>query len=174
VFTNVCEISRFYYRYESILFEKIHFYYNSIVHNFNQHLWYLMKFQQHFTLVFMWHKVKVVKWNLHNQINTRRTTRNAMNQNYIMFLPVDLSESSAPNLSPLASVMFLLVALECGSVGTEGPIPVDHTLTIKSVKAYWNKISIQFQSSIQKHHTFTWSLKTLLYFTHLTTFTHVI
>jgi len=64
-------------------------------------------------------------------------------------------ESFAPNLSHLASIMRLLVALERGSVGTEGALHVDHTTMIKSVRAYENKISIQFQSSIQKQRPFT-------------------
>jgi len=51
-------------------------------------------------------------------------------------------EISASNLSSLDFVLRLLVALECGSVGTEGALPVDHTPTIKSLKAYENKISI--------------------------------
>jgi len=71
-------------------------------------------------------------------------------------------ESFASNLSSLDFVMRLLIALERGSVGTEGTLFVDHTLTIKSVRAYKNKISIQFQSSIEKQRTFTWGLKPLL------------
>ena len=58
--------------------------------------------------------------------------------------------------------MRLLVALERGYVGIEWALPVDHTPTIKSVRAYENKISIQFQSSIQKHCTFIESLKPFL------------
>ena len=64
-------------------------------------------------------------------------------------------ESSTPNLSPLTSFLCLFVALERGSVGTEGALHVDHTMMIKSVRAYENKISIQFQSSIQKQRPFT-------------------
>ena len=48
-------------------------------------------------------------------------------------------ESSSSNLSPLDSVMRLLVALERGSVGSEETLPVDHTLTIKLVRAYENR-----------------------------------
>jgi len=79
-------------------------------------------------------------------------------------------ESSASNLSPLDFVLCLLLALKHGFVGTERDLPVDHTPRIKSMRAYEDKISIQFQSSIQKQHTFTWGLKPLLYLTRLTTF----
>jgi len=44
-------------------------------------------------------------------------------------------ESSASNLSPLDSVLRLLVSLERGFIETEGTLPVDHTPTIKSVRA---------------------------------------
>ena len=53
-------------------------------------------------------------------------------------------------------------ALERDSVGIEGALPVDHTLTIKSVRAYKNKISIQFQSSFREQHTLMWGLKKFL------------
>jgi len=56
-----------------------------------------------------------------------------------MFLPVDLGltrwASSTSSLSPPG-------ALEQRSVETEGALPVDHTPTIKSVRAY--KIIIGF------------------------------
>ena len=46
--------------------------------------------------------------------------------------------SSNSDLSSLESFLHLLVALERGSVETEGALPVDHTSTIKSVRAYLN------------------------------------
>jgi len=49
----------------------------------------------------------------------------------LTFSPVDLSGRLRSNLSPLDFVMRLLVALERGSVGTNGVLPVDHTSTIK-------------------------------------------
>jgi len=55
-------------------------------------------------------------------------------------------ESSAPNLSLLDFVFCLLVALEHGSVAIEETLLVDHTLTIKSVRAY--KIRQVFSFSI--------------------------
>ena len=47
-----------------------------------------------------------------------------------------LVKSSTSDLSPLESVLCLLVALERGSVETEGALPIDHTPTIKLVRAY--------------------------------------
>jgi len=47
-----------------------------------------------------------------------------------------LVRSSTSDLSHLESVIRLLVALERGSVEIEGVSPVDHTPTIKSVRAY--------------------------------------
>ena len=47
-----------------------------------------------------------------------------------------LMRSSTSNLSPLESVLCLLAALERGFVGTDEALPVNHTLTIKSVRAY--------------------------------------
>jgi len=69
-------------------------------------------------------------------------------------------ESSASNLSPLDSVMRLLVALEGGSVGTKGALKSHSDDQVS--ESIQNKMSIQFQSSIQKQHTFTWDLKPLL------------
>jgi len=68
-------------------------------------------------------------------------------------------ESFSPNLSPIDFVLRLPVVLDRG---TKGPIPVDHTLTIKLVRAYENKISIQFEFSIQKQRTFIEGLKPFL------------
>jgi len=45
-------------------------------------------------------------------------------------------ENSVPNLSLLDYVLRLLVALERDSVGTEETLPINHTPTIKSVRAY--------------------------------------
>ena len=67
-----------------------------------------------------------------------------------MFSPVDLKQiewaGSSSNLC---------------STGTKGALPVDHTLTIKSVRAFKNIKSISV-SSIQKQRTFTRGLKPLL------------
>ena len=46
------------------------------------------------------------------------------------------TRSSTSDLSPLESVLPLLIALERGSLEIEGALPVDHTSTIKSVRAY--------------------------------------
>jgi len=45
-------------------------------------------------------------------------------------------ESFVSNLSSLDFVMRLLVAMERDFVETEGALPIDHTLTIKSVRAF--------------------------------------
>ena len=58
--------------------------------------------------------------------------------------------------------MRVLGALERGTTGIEGALPIDHTPTIKLVRAYENKISIQFQFNIQKYLTFTEDLKPFL------------
>jgi len=47
-----------------------------------------------------------------------------------------LVRSSTSNLSPLEFVLRLLVALERGYVGMEEALPIDHTSTIKLVRAY--------------------------------------
>jgi len=62
-------------------------------------------------------------------------------------------ESFTSNLFPLDFALRILVALERDSVETEGALLVDHTPTIKLVRTYENKISIQFQSSIKKQRT---------------------
>jgi len=60
-----------------------------------------------------------------------------------MFLPIDHKRikwaSFTSDLSPIG-------ALICCSTGTKGVIPIDHTLMIKSMRAY--KINIQFQSQV--------------------------
>jgi len=61
------------------------FFYNLIVHNFNQPSFYLTKFWQHFAMVFKWHKMKAITRNIQNQICTRITTRN-VNQNYVKYM----------------------------------------------------------------------------------------
>ena len=47
-----------------------------------------------------------------------------------------LVRSSISDLFPLESVLSLLIALGRGSVETKGVLPIDHTTTIKSVRAY--------------------------------------
>ena len=54
----------------------------------------------------------------------------------LLWLESSVGLYHTPNMSPLESVPRLLVALERGSVETKGALPVDHTSTIKSVRAY--------------------------------------
>jgi len=76
------------------------------------------------------------------------------------FHRLTLVRNSTSDLSPLEFVLRLLVALERGSVETEGALLVDHTDDQVS-ESIQNKRSTQLQTSIHKRRTFTEGLKPL-------------